>query len=393
MRSLLLLDEVAEAGEELESTAVGERGDKGRVDLLILIEEVVHLLDGLGGSIGEVGAVEDMVGLGELAQELELERRGRQGSVKVEGAGVLHEMLGDLDGSEVGVLSVVGRKVRHHGSGAESEVWESAATVREDDLDIGMVADSARCDEIAGCAGSLVGIVDHWLGQISVDQLLVGRGGRVDEDDCAAGIEKIPGSSEGWVAEVVVARAISGVENDAIRLESVQGVDDLSMGCLGIEERRDSSEETEALRILLADIGGILIGLSAEFLLLVANGQDLTARGSDGQEGEGDLLVVVKGKIALGRPVGDAPAGRITAILLDDCLRREMLADCQKGRKEIAVERLGSLTLCVERGNHVVVDIDTLSHDCGFFDDGGNSEERASEDGSGTHFDRWEVGE
>lgn len=145
-------------------------------------------------------------------------------------------------------------------------------------------------------------VVNHGLGESSVNKALVSGRSRVDEDDGIARVQEVPGSLEGRVTEVLVARSVAGVEDDAVSLEDVQGVDDLGVGSLRVEERGDGGKEAVASRFLLADLGRVLVGVAAEGNLLFAHGHDLTTGSSDAEEGEGDVLLAVEGQVGLYRP-------------------------------------------------------------------------------------------
>ena len=64
-----------------------------------------------------------------------------------------------------------------------NEVWQSAPSMREDNLAARKVLERVAHEQVHSRAASFMGIIEHGLGEAGVDKVGVDGVSRVDEDD------------------------------------------------------------------------------------------------------------------------------------------------------------------------------------------------------------------
>lgn len=121
--------------------------------------------------------------------------------------------------------------------------------------------------------------------------------GGKDEDHDTARIKKIPRRSEVGMAEVVVPLAVAGKKDNPVGAQLLEGVYDLGMRRLGVQQRRDGSEEAVALRTRRTDSSRELIRLATELGLLLAGWQNIRTWCGNGKERECDVFLVVEREV------------------------------------------------------------------------------------------------
>jgi hypothetical protein len=262
--------------------------------------------------VGEVAAVEDVVGGHRVEEQAEDLVRAGQGQVEVEGAGVLEDLVGGL-GREVGLEHDVGD--------AFDQVGQRAAGVRQDHLAVRVVALRVRQDQVHGRPRRLVRVVDHGLQQGRIRKVRVDGVRGMHEDDGLAPVELRPDGRERLAAQIVVARSVSREDRHTVRLERVERVGDLSQRALRVEQRRQRGEEAVSRRVLVAQPGGVLVHLSRQLsggLRVVGDGGARRRQGEDGRRRahlHHQLVCVAQD------PGGHWRSGRVAARVFDRYMR------------------------------------------------------------------------
>lgn len=308
-----------QAGEQFSGGNVVDGRYEGLILGLVAFEAHIHLSDGGRRRVGVVAAEEHVVRFCESFQHSQRLRARREGGIEVERLGVLPELL-----RHGRARHVLGRHRRHrrrqirqHGGGAEGEVGQGAAGVREDHLHVGAGPHGARNDEVDGLPRRLVRVVEHGLRKGSADELRVDGVRRVHENSGTLGVQQLPGGAEVGVSQVMVALVVAGVKNNPVSLQLVEGVDNLNPGRCRVEQGWDSGEKAVPAWVRTRDFESIHIGLTAEGRLF-RNGQDLGTRGRDGEEGEGRVLFFVVSLVLFQTPLRGSPARGITTLVLQD---------------------------------------------------------------------------
>lgn len=129
-----------------------------------------------------------------LKQPLQNHRPARKRSVVVEPPRQVQKFIPRKPGTHPG------RSERHQPRDAINQTWQSPAAVRQDDLAVrGVFAQSPRRYQVDCRPAGFVRVVESGLREEG-GALRRTRGvGRVDEDDCFAGVEGGPDGGESWV--------------------------------------------------------------------------------------------------------------------------------------------------------------------------------------------------
>lgn len=81
----------------------------------------------------------------------------------------------------------------------------------------------------------------------------------MDEDDRAPAAQVRPYRAESFISQILVPRSVPRKQRDAVGVQLVERVPDLSQCALCIEEAGQSSEEAPSARVGVAEGGGIFI--------------------------------------------------------------------------------------------------------------------------------------
>lgn len=194
------------------------------------------------GRIGKVTPKQDMSRFRKLEQRLERDGIRRNGRIKVELPGLLDDLLP--------TASDVIRHAGQHSRGPVDEVGQCAACMREDDLAAWILAENTADNQVHGASARFMGIVEHGLRHVAVYQpRVLGMGGMHKYNGLAV-TEFGPDRPEMFMAEIVMALAVSGEQRDAVCMEDIHRVADLLHSQLRIEQRRDGGEEAIFPRFL-----------------------------------------------------------------------------------------------------------------------------------------------
>jgi len=150
-------------------------------------------------------------------------------------------------------------RLRQQPRHAVNERGERAAGMREDDLHARELLRASLQDEVDGRAARLMRVVEQRLRRVCVDERRVDRVRRVHEHDRRSPVQLRPHRHELLVPEIRVPGAVPRVDDDAVCVQYVEGVCDLSQGGGGVEEGGQAGEEAVAMRVLVSDVRAVLV--------------------------------------------------------------------------------------------------------------------------------------
>lgn len=273
---------------------------KLRVRELVLVEAGRVELNDPVVSVRRITAIQDVTRLCKLLENLEHILCTRDGCIIIEVASIVPKFVEfDL------VLS-------EDASRTTKQVWKGSACVREDDLAVGVVANSFVVQHVESRCGGLEGVSDDWLRQ-AADKIGVNRVGGMHQDDRRPTVQLGPDVLEVWVAEVMVSRPVSSEESYTVCFQSVECVGDLLQGQFLVLQVGQRSQKAVLLRVVVPELGCVLVRLASEIRRSLWVLEDTGSGSRQREDCLGNVELLVDDIVGLRTPLGDFPARGVSS--------------------------------------------------------------------------------